>query len=375
MIRPEDTLELLTSSFDLIRGKVDDEVWLQKLATVMHAQSALSVRWICGAPAKPNISSYGNTKFLPTGWINWTDHIFNLAQVSDCGLVDDIAASLNRPTLAATSPLKNPQIMVGVADWSPAYICMIVHREPVLGPWSDEDRADFLELCRLIRKSIQVHKDFSRHQNMASASIDILDASPRGVLALSTDGIIQFSNAMCTETLNHNDGLSISQRKLKFTDESAQEKLLEFIDKITAMPLEQLTLENVEAVKSFKAIRPSKNAPFQIMLSATPLSSWTIETSPSDRMIVLYIHDPHKPMQATARQFMDYYELTNAQSKLAYTLCSSDNIKHAAEMLNVSINTARSHLREIYRKTGTKNQPELIKLLTSSLKSYKKNAQ
>jgi len=136
------------------------------------------------------------------------------------------------------------------------------------------------------------------------------------------------------------------------------------------MPLEQLTMINPVAIKSFKATRPTKNAPYQIMLSATPLSSWTLETSPSDRMIVIYVHDPHKPLQATAKQFMAYYELTKAQSKFAHTLCASGNIIGASETLNISVNTARSHLREIYRKTGTSNQSELIRLLTSSLMTY-----
>ena len=159
MPRPEDTIELLRSSFDLIRGKADDEVWLQKLATAMHAQSAICVRWTCGIPDKTNISTYGNSDFLPAGWTNWADHIFNLAKISTYSHVDDIAASLKLPALADASPINSPQLMVCLADWSPAYICMIVHRDPVLGPWSDEDRADFLELCALIRKSIEVHKD------------------------------------------------------------------------------------------------------------------------------------------------------------------------------------------------------------------------
>jgi DNA-binding CsgD family transcriptional regulator len=370
MTRSEDTLELLTSSFDLIRGKIDDEVWLQKLATVMHAESAICARWTCGFPDKTITSCYGGSSFLPAGWANWADHVFNLAEVSNCGHADDIAASLNRPTLAEADPLNSPQVMVGLTDWSPAYICMIVHRDAALGPWSDEDRAYFLNICGLIRKSIEVHKDFSRHQNMASATLDILNSSPRGVLALSTDGLIQFSNAMAEQTLGINDGLSSIKGKLEFSDKNAQQKLTEFIATTKALQLKQLNMMNPEAVISFKAMRPTNNAAYQVMLSSIPLSSWSIETSPSDRMIVLYIHDPHKPMQASAKQFMEYYELTKAQAKLAEHLCSSDNIIGASEALNISINTTRSHLREIYRKTGTNSLPELLKLLTSSLKTY-----
>ena len=46
--------------------------------------------------------------------------------------------------------------------------------------------------------------------------------------------------------------------------------------------------------------------------------------------------------------------------------------ENAAKMLNISVNTARSHMRGIYAKAGVKTQAELITLLASGLKTYGK---
>jgi DNA-binding CsgD family transcriptional regulator len=68
----------------------------------------------------------------------------------------------------------------------------------------------------------------------------------------------------------------------------------------------------------------------------------------------------------------DFYSLTAAQAKVASAIYNGQSIGEAAKKLNISINTARTHMRNIYAKTGVKTQTELISLLTSGLKTYGK---
>ncbi|MGI9290699.1 MAG: hypothetical protein ACR2QG_05425 [Gammaproteobacteria bacterium] len=367
----EDTIDLLASSFDLVRGKLDYESWLKKFAVVVNADSAACVRWSCGIPDKPNTSVYGNSDYLTAGWTNWADPICQLSNISKCEHLDEIAHSLNRPALFEANPLQSEQVMAVVADWSPAYICMIAHRDKNHGPWTEQDRSNFLSACELIRKSILLHKDYARTQNIGSATADILNSSPRGIIALSTDGTVQFANSLAIKLLGCNDGVSTRDGIIKIKDKEARTKLKEFLETTRALRLDQLSMENPEAVINFKARRKSPDgSPFQVMLSSIPLSSWTIESSPSDRMVLMYIYDPKEALMPTIKQLMDYYDLTKAQAKVAAHLCSSDNIIGAAESLGVSVHTARSHLRVIYKKTDTNSQQELAKLLTSTLKAY-----
>jgi DNA-binding CsgD family transcriptional regulator len=167
--------------------------------------------------------------------------------------------------------------------------------------------------------------------------------------------------------------MSSRDGKLIFDDEDTQQKMSGFLATTNALLSNQLNINNPEAVVNFKVPRHSNHAAMQIMLSSIALSTWSIETSPSDRMVVAYLYDPQKPLLPNTKQLMDIYELTKAQANVAVHLCSSDNIIGASEALDISINTARSHLRDIYIKTGTKSQLELAKLLTSTLKTYDSN--
>jgi DNA-binding CsgD family transcriptional regulator len=115
--------------------------------------------------------------------------------------------------------------------------------------------------------------------------------------------------------------------------------------------------------------RLSGNTPYQLIIRTVPLSTWRIESSPSDRMIIVHIHDPTYKLQPTLEQLKNYFGLTSAQAKIAVRLYSNDSIADASKYLGISINTARSHLRSILAKTGAKTQAELLSLLASTLKT------
>lgn len=62
----------------------------------------------------------------------------------------------------------------------------------------------------------------------------------------------------------------------------------------------------------------------------------------------------------------DRHGLTPAEARLARLLAGGASLKDAAERLGVSINTVRTHLRQVFQKTGVSRQAELIRLLLST---------
>ena len=65
--------------------------------------------------------------------------------------------------------------------------------------------------------------------------------------------------------------------------------------------------------------------------------------------------------------FTRCYGLTKAERRLLEMLASGMTILEAGEALDVSANTARTHLRSLFAKTGTHRQAELIRLATTTL--------
>ena len=57
------------------------------------------------------------------------------------------------------------------------------------------------------------------------------------------------------------------------------------------------------------------------------------------------------------------FRFTRTQAKLAEMLCNGMRPTHAAAMLGVKISTVRTHVGQMYEKTGTNSQAQLVALL------------
>ena len=60
--------------------------------------------------------------------------------------------------------------------------------------------------------------------------------------------------------------------------------------------------------------------------------------------------------------FARQYEFTTAQAKVSALVLAGQPLSRVAQSLNVSENTVRSHLKQIFQKTETHGQMELVHL-------------
>ncbi|NJN47274.1 MAG: helix-turn-helix transcriptional regulator [Candidatus Competibacteraceae bacterium] len=60
------------------------------------------------------------------------------------------------------------------------------------------------------------------------------------------------------------------------------------------------------------------------------------------------------------------FGLTPAESRLTESLVRGCDLTQTQADLHISENTARTHLKSVFRKTDTSNQAELVKLVVTS---------
>lgn len=77
------------------------------------------------------------------------------------------------------------------------------------------------------------------------------------------------------------------------------------------------------------------------------------------------IHAAHQPGQSgiSAKALCERYQLTPTEARVAIALSTGVQPTQAAEQLRVTRNTLAFHIRNIYAKTGTNRQAELVALL------------
>lgn len=75
---------------------------------------------------------------------------------------------------------------------------------------------------------------------------------------------------------------------------------------------------------------------------------------------LIFVQDPER-MIDLGEQFAPRYGLTPAQTRLALLIIAGDNLTEAARRLGTSINTCKTHLKGIYRKTGAHDRVSLLR--------------
>lgn len=82
--------------------------------------------------------------------------------------------------------------------------------------------------------------------------------------------------------------------------------------------------------------------------------------------LALFVADLSHPPGLTGERLRDRFQLTGAEAALAMQLAGGAALPDAARVLGIAYNTARSQLRAVFAKTGTRRQIELVTLLRSA---------
>jgi len=83
--------------------------------------------------------------------------------------------------------------------------------------------------------------------------------------------------------------------------------------------------------------------------------------------VCVVITDPDAQKPLPEDRIQSVFGLTAAEARLASLLASGVDLRSAAEMLKITYGTARVRLAEIFHKTETRRQGELIRLLLTTL--------
>ena len=87
---------------------------------------------------------------------------------------------------------------------------------------------------------------------------------------------------------------------------------------------------------------------------------------PEPPLAAVISKDPmRRPLMLTP-ELAGTYQLTPSEARLAGMIVNGDSLIDAAAKLNISKNTARSHMKRIYVKTNTQNHADLVRTLNRS---------
>lgn len=129
-----------------------------------------------------------------------------------------------------------------------------------------------------------------------------------------------------------------------------------------------------EAAAASRASRKPSSQRLRLA-SSGGTAEWTLSciplVGPSERdriaECILLLLQPCAKVRPDPGLLRQLYGLTAAEARLSVEVAGGANLHEAARALRISIHTARMHLRQLFKKTGTASQCELLqRLLTSA---------
>jgi DNA-binding CsgD family transcriptional regulator len=191
------------------------------------------------------------------------------------------------------------------------------------------------------------------------AALRAIDVMPIGVMMLDQDGAVIEANRSARTALEAGEGLIIANGGLVVDISGRQVKLRELITRTEkeAMPFAagELTLLPVR--------RQAGQRPLTLMLM--PLEQ-TIEPGIKQAPVaLLFIGDPERSVSFDQTRIARLYGLSRAESRVAALLASGKRLEEVAEALDIAYETVRKHLKQIFGKTGTYRQAELVRMLVT----------
>ena len=179
-----------------------------------------------------------------------------------------------------------------------------------------------------------------------------IDALPVGIAIVAEDMTVDHMNTYAREILKHNRGLDYTNNRLSARDLQLDEKLRQLVASAAAKAREGI--EDGSDAMFIKApmIRD------QVEVIATPVSSG--RRFDEDSCVILYLFDASLDRQVSHDVLTRLYGLTQTEGKLVQMLIGGSTLDEAAKRLQISVNTARTHLKHVFHKTGINRQAELV---------------
>jgi DNA-binding CsgD family transcriptional regulator len=198
---------------------------------------------------------------------------------------------------------------------------------------------------------------------LLTAGESVLDTLPVGVLFIESSGNAIYWNRAADEIFRSNDGLTIRKGSLSVIDRKAGGQLRKAID-------DALSPSRPPEPKAVLIPRPSALRKYRVVSAPLFSRGRLLLGMPVPHAVVL-IHDPEREQPDNAALLIELYRLTRKEAALAMKLSNGKSLNEAAEELRITYETARTHLRRIFSKTGTSRQTELL-LLIARLPSWPK---
>lgn len=233
---------------------------------------------------------------------------------------------------------------------------LTTYRSAGKGTFDDGSVVAARKLVPHFQRALQISRKLRVSEYRSSSALDVLDQAPYGVVLLSRQGIVLHVNRLAKEVLNHKDGLSIEAGEVRAAIHRETQAIRCAISAACGSSLSELR------AGSLAVTRHSLARSYAVLVAPLPGNGHDVfrDVKPA---AVMFITDPERSDVAESEVLQRLYGLTTKEANVASLIALGHGIAHVSDVLGVSQETVRTHLKQVLQKTGTSRQSELVRLI------------
>jgi DNA-binding CsgD family transcriptional regulator len=250
--------------------------------------------------------------------------------------------------------------MVGQAHPAPgAQAGVALHRTQHAGRYESDDLERFSFVYAHLQRALAIGFRLGSLSALNQATVEVLDRNSAAIVLLDDQRRVVLANRAADALRTASDGAGLSSKGVVLARRQDQAKL----NTLIAEALSDVTLPVSGGF--MRASRPSGKRPYAILVAQVRGRYPALSTlRPA---ICILITDPEAKIPLPVDRLRSAFGLTSAEAKLAAVLGSGEDLRSAAAKLEITYGTARVRLADIFQKTQTRRQAELVQVLLATL--------
>jgi DNA-binding CsgD family transcriptional regulator len=223
------------------------------------------------------------------------------------------------------------------------------------GPFEADDRRLLEWLSPHMRRSVALGFRIDAYLAMQHAAFNVLEHLADGVIVLDRRARVLFANAAARGF--EADGLLHLRQVLATWSQAHSHRLAELVrSALHGAPGGTMSL-------------PRRGDGQLLTILVSSIRGKDVgrlaDANIKDAAVLLFVIDPANRRSIPLSQMMDAYGLTQAEARVALAASSGNTINETAQLLKLSPNTIKTHLRRVFAKTATGRQAELAGLIAA----------
>ena len=215
------------------------------------------------------------------------------------------------------------------------------------GPFRHDEHRLLQLLGPHLQRAVALNLRLARIEMQRDSTAEILNRCAEGALLVDAQARILFANRAAEALLRDGAALQMKEGRLAAATAAKTAQLRGLIAGIVAAG-STLALPSRDGTSLAVLVMPLKTE-----------TTWLARRPAA----IVFVKDPKASTLPSRARIQLLFNLTPAQAAVAREILQGDGIQAAAERLNISRATARTHLLEVFQRTGTGRQAELVRVI------------